>query len=372
MGWKASGGGGTCRRLSASFGAPPRWPASRAGRLSVDGRTQRDHSGAVCPGGQECCATVLFQGRVPVRERARRQPGRKLTDGPFDEQPAPSPIWPTRRSSARQTPPDFGGGAGAGRFAELRPVAPPRRLVDPADLPPSRGGSAPVSRASPVVTGRKAGGPASSTARTTGGARRDPDGRGGPTRVFCSPDRLHRRGRAPFAGPNLRVGARRQSHRLDERNAATSDRSTSIPWPRSAESTRPSPNTNAFSVTYARDGQAILFTNGEAPATFASRPFAVHTGGIFLRCIRRSHRPTRSAVHQGGLIFRRHRCPGLRCHRLQRAGRRRPVEVRPGTRQRFVTTAHDGHRRNRQNRSARQPLRAPASPYRATARVGFR
>ena len=41
-------------------------------------------------------------------------------------------------------------------------------------------------------------------------------------------------------------------------------------------------DTNAFSVTYAKDGQAILFTNGDASGPdFTTIPFAVRTSGIY-------------------------------------------------------------------------------------------
>ncbi len=41
-------------------------------------------------------------------------------------------------------------------------------------------------------------------------------------------------------------------------------------------------DTNAFSVTYARDGQTILFTNGDASGPDSAEiPFAVRTGGIY-------------------------------------------------------------------------------------------
>ncbi len=39
--------------------------------------------------------------------------------------------------------------------------------------------------------------------------------------------------------------------------------------------------TNAFSVTYAKDGKTILFANGEAPPGSDSPTFAVQIGGIY-------------------------------------------------------------------------------------------
>ncbi len=208
-------------------------------------------------------------------------PGRKLTDGPFDEQPAPSPDLAHVAFVRKADASDFGGELWVLDVSpELRPVAPPRRLVDPADLPPSRGGSHPylalpqwspagkqVAFVDSPNNGAVPGGILMVAAADTGVLQ--------PRQVAPGADW------APFAGPNF-AWAPDGSHIawMNERSDVRPVNINSLAAV-GGKYTPVAEDTNAFSVTYARDGQAILFTNGEAPATFASRPFAVHTGGIY-------------------------------------------------------------------------------------------
>lgn len=71
-------------------------------------------------------------------------PGRQLTDGPADTEPAPSPDGTRVAFVRKQTRDDYGGQLWVlDLTADGTPAGPPRRLVDPADLGPTFGGQPP-------------------------------------------------------------------------------------------------------------------------------------------------------------------------------------------------------------------------------------
>jgi TolB protein len=207
-------------------------------------------------------------------------PGRKLTDGPIDEQPAPSPDLAHVAFVRKADASDFGGELWVlDLSAQLTPAAPPRRLVDPAGLPHARTPKAYIGLPQWSPTGGQIafldspnngfvpGGILMVATADTGVLQ--------PRQVAPGADW------APFADPSF-AWAPDGSHIawINERSdvrpvninalAAVGGKSTPV-----------AKATNAFSVTYARDGQAILFLNGEAPPDSVSRPFAVHTGGLY-------------------------------------------------------------------------------------------
>ncbi|WP_238559571.1 TolB family protein [Mycobacterium liflandii] len=66
-------------------------------------------------------------------------PGRKLTDGPADTQPAPSPDGTRVAYVHKNSASDYGGELWVLDLAEDAPAGAPHRLVDPAALPPPPG-----------------------------------------------------------------------------------------------------------------------------------------------------------------------------------------------------------------------------------------
>lgn len=66
-------------------------------------------------------------------------PGRKLTDGPADTQPAPSPDGTRVAYVHKNSTSDYGGELWVLDLAEDAPAGAPHRLVDPAALPPPPG-----------------------------------------------------------------------------------------------------------------------------------------------------------------------------------------------------------------------------------------
>ena len=198
-------------------------------------------------------------------------PGRKLTDGPADAQPAPSPDLSRVAFVRKAAISDVGGELWVlDLSAQLQPTGPPRRLVDPGALPP---GLLTYPRWSPAgeriafldnrTEGMVAGGTLLVADADTGA-------------LAPRPPRPPETAWAPFAEPNFawapdgsRIAWR--DHRSDVRptNVNALDAATGRSAPLAT-------GTNASSVTFTADSQTVLFTNGEAPPDFPLR-----AGGIY-------------------------------------------------------------------------------------------
>ena len=220
---------------------------------------------------------LLYEGRFALRQRPAGIPGRKLTDGPADTEPAPSPDLAHVAYIHKANPSDYGGELWV---LDLSPahalVGAPRRLVDPAALPPrisaarnrqigprrscTRAGPPPESRSPSLRLGKVVASLSSLTPTAVRPYR---------TNSECS----------PTTGTRGRPTANTSSGRAD---AATCPPSTSTCCAVGATSTPVVKDTDAFSVTYDTGGQAILFTNGDASGeAFAEIPFALRDGGIY-------------------------------------------------------------------------------------------
>ena len=204
-------------------------------------------------------------------------PGRRLTDGPTDAQPAPAPDL-SRVAFVRKTAASDHGGElwVLDLSAQLEPVGEARRLVDPAALPQRGTGTPPQ-----VIYPRwsPAGGQVAFLADMTGGTV------DGGTLLVADADTGALAPRppqppefawAPFAAPAFAWapdGSRiawldqRSDVRPTNVNVLTAATGRSAPLATS---------TNALSAVFARDGQAILFANGDAPPDFI-----LNTGGIY-------------------------------------------------------------------------------------------
>lgn len=210
-------------------------------------------------------------------------PGRQLTAGSVDTQPAPSPDQSHVAFVRKTTASDYGGELWVlGLSPQLAPAGPPRRLVDPAALPHGTGGI-PAMVASPrwSPTGQQV----AFVDNPTGGAV------DGGVLLVAAADTGAVQPRqqppaaawAPFAESAF-AWAPDGSHIvwLNERSdvgpvdvnvlAAVGGGSTPV-----------ATGTNASSVTYGDGGSTIVFTNGDTtdPVMFPKNPFAVRTGGIY-------------------------------------------------------------------------------------------
>lgn len=219
-------------------------------------------------------------GSLYVSEPAG-SPGRKLTDGPIDTQPAPSPDLSRVAFVRKAKVDDYGGELWVLDLSpQLEPTGPPRRLIDPASLIHGSGGLAPevaLPRWSPTgqqvafvdnpTGGAVAGGILLVAAADTGVlAPRRPQ----------PPETAW----APFAGPSF-AWAPDGGHLvwLNERSDVRPVDVNVLTV--GGDSAPVVTDTNAFSVAYARDGKTILFTNGQAPPDSYSPKFAINTGGIY-------------------------------------------------------------------------------------------
>ncbi len=229
-------------------------------------------------------------------------PGRKLTDGPADTQPAPSPDLSHVAFVRKTTASDYGGELWVLDLSpQLAPVGPPRRLVDPAALP-SGSGRSPAMVVSPRWS-------------PTGQHVAFVDNRN---------DGMVDGGVLLVAAADTGTVVPAQQPPFADSAFAWAPDGRHIAWTQARSDVSPvainvlavdgasAPvvtDTNAFSVTYGKDGQAILFANGDASGPdFAAIPFAVRTGGIYsvatpggadakpparpLRCSRRRVRTT--------------------------------------------------------------------------------
>lgn len=195
--------------------------------------------------------------------------GRRLTSGPADTQPAPSPdlshVAFVRKSNAS----DLGGELWILDLSPARePAGKPRRLVDPAALAPTFG-DAPTQVMNPrwsptgdliafLETG-EGGGFLRVAAAGTG-------------EVLPAQPRLFADDGYAWAPDGRHIawtGGRSDVSPVDVSILAVGATSTPVV-----------PDTDAFSVTYDRVGQAILFANGDA-SVVPDIPFALRKGGIY-------------------------------------------------------------------------------------------
>jgi Tol biopolymer transport system component len=201
-------------------------------------------------------------------------PGRKLTDGPADTQPAPSPDRSRVAFVRKAKADDYGGELWVLDLSpQLAPAGPPRRLVDPATL--QRGsGDIPPMVASPrwSPTGQQV-----AFVDNTNGGTVD----GGSLLVAAADTgALEPAQPPPFAEEAF-------SWSPDGRHIAWVDaRSDVSPAAVSVltvgGTSKPvATGTNASSVTYAKDGQTILFTNGDASELGSPPVFVLRAGGIY-------------------------------------------------------------------------------------------
>lgn len=201
--------------------------------------------------------------------------GRKLTDGPADAQPAPSPDLMHVAYIRKANVSDYGGELWVLDLnPEREPLGAPRRLVDPAGVP-TRVDGAPGRIVSPRWSpggqqiafldnksdGMIAGGLLVVAAADTGAVVSSPQPMFADAEFAWSPDGRHiawtdsRSDVSPVAVNAYEVGT------------------ASMPVAK---------DTNAFSVTYSKDGRAILFSNGDASGQdFTAIPFAIRAGGIY-------------------------------------------------------------------------------------------
>ena len=204
-------------------------------------------------------------------------PGRRLTDGPADAQPAPAPDLSRVAFVRKAAASDHGGELWVlDLSAQLEPVGAARRLVDPAALPQRTTGTP-----TQVIYPRwsPAGGQVAFLADMTGGMVvggtllvADADTGALAPRPTQPPEFAW----APFAagtfdwapdGSRIVWLDQRSDVRPTNVNVLTTATGQSAPLATS---------TNALSAIFARDGQAILFANGDAPPDFI-----LNTGGIY-------------------------------------------------------------------------------------------
>lgn len=200
-------------------------------------------------------------------------PGRKLTDGPVDAQPAPSPDLSHVAFVRKADPSDDGGELWVLDLSpQLAPVGPPRRLVNPAEVDPSSSGYTPLvgsPRWSPaggriafLKTTPTPAGSLLTAAADTGAVLVPEQPVWADNHYAWAPDGRHI---ASITG------------RSDVRPATVSV------WTVGGASAPVATGTNASSVTYGDSGSAIIFTNTDTtdPVMFPKNPFALRTGGIY-------------------------------------------------------------------------------------------
>ena len=196
-------------------------------------------------------------------------PGRKLTDGPADTQPAPSPDVAHVAYVHKANASDYGGELWVLDLSPQRaPVGAPRRLVDPAALPrkldaPSQIVSPRWSPAGKQVAFLESGegGGLLLVADADTGAVVPPQQQLFADDYAWSPDARH----------IAWIGGRSDVSPVDVNALAVGAASTPV-----------AKDTDAFSVTYGNRGQSILFANGDtSDPALAEIPFAIRDGGIY-------------------------------------------------------------------------------------------
>ena len=201
-------------------------------------------------------------------------PGRKLTDGPADTEPAPSPDGSHLAFVRKASRADGGGELWVLDLAtDSAPASAPRRLVDPAALVPTFGGDDPAAstldspRWSPT-------GDRIAFLKTAGG--------GGFLQTAAADTGAVQAPARPLYADREYAWARDGKH-----IAWVGGRSDVSPVDVSvyrigAGSQPVAPGTNADSVGYADDGRSVLFANGDATGSlFSAIPFTLRGGGIY-------------------------------------------------------------------------------------------
>ncbi|MFN8033679.1 MAG: hypothetical protein U0Q47_10325 [Mycobacterium sp.] len=202
-------------------------------------------------------------------------PGRKLTDGPVDAQPAPSPDLSHVAFVRKTNPSDDGGELWVLDLSpQLTPVGPPRRLVNPADVDPSS-----IARGWTPRVGFPRWSPAGDriaflwTTPTPAGSLLTAAAHTGAVLIPQQPVWAdYHYAWAPDGSHIAWIAGRGNPGPATVNVLAVGGTSTPV-----------ATGTNASSVTYAKDGQTILFTNGDAsdlnPAAFPG--FTLRASGVY-------------------------------------------------------------------------------------------
>lgn len=203
-------------------------------------------------------------------------PGRKLTDGPADTEPAPSPDLAHVAFVREANASDYGGELWVLDLSpEREPDGPPRRLVDPAALPSIFGDTEVGDEPSRIVSPRWSptgnqvaflqageGGGFLFVADAVSGEIVSPE-----QRLFADAGYAW----APDGQHIAWTGGRSDVSPVDVNVLAVGGNSSPVVR-----------DTNAFSVAYRDDGRAVLFANGDASGElFADIPFALRGGGLY-------------------------------------------------------------------------------------------
>lgn len=203
-------------------------------------------------------------------------PGRKLTDGPADTEPAPSPDLAHVAYIHKASTSDYGGELWVLDLTPQRePAGAPRRLIDPSALPPRFDLPEIDPETVPIVHPRWS--PTGDQLAFLAA------GEGGGFLLVADADR------GEIVAPEQRLFADDgYTWAPDGQHIAwTGGRSDVSPVDVNvlaigAPSTPVVKDTDAFSVTYAHGGQAILFANGDTTGeAFAEIPFGLRSGGIY-------------------------------------------------------------------------------------------
>lgn len=203
-------------------------------------------------------------------------PGRKLTDGPADTEPAPSPDLAHVAYIHKASTSDYGGELWVLDLSPQRePAGAPRRLIDPSALPPRFDISESDAAPTPIVhprwspTGNQL---AFLEAGEGGGFLLVADADRG--EILAPEQRLFADDGYTWAPDGQHIawtGGRSDVSPVDVNVLTVGARSTPVVE-----------DTDAFSVTYADGGQAILFANGDTSGeAFAGIPFGLGGGGIY-------------------------------------------------------------------------------------------
>lgn len=229
----------------------------------------------VTPPGSKAALFYTKAGSLYVSDPAGT-PGRRLTEGPADTEPAPSPDLTHVAYIHKTNASDYGGELWVLDLSQAHaPVGAPHRLVDPGALPPGFG--SPASGDGPPKVVRPRWSPTGNRiaflkAGEGGGLLLVADATSGQTvphqqRMFADDKYAW----APDGQHIAWTGGRSDVSPVDVNVLTVGGTSTPV-----------AKGTNAFSVTYDVDGQAIWFTNGNASGElFEGIPFALREGGIY-------------------------------------------------------------------------------------------
>ena len=252
-------------------------PASRPNPVTTPTvKPMTSSVGTAAPLAVQPAALFYTKGGALYMSDPAGTPGRKLTDGPADTQPAPSPDLAHVAYVHKTNASDYGGELWVLDLSpEHTPVGAPRRLVDPAALTTGFVGATTMivsPRWSPA--GKQIAFIDNETKGMTGGGR---------LFVAATDTGAVLPSRRPMSAGDKYSWAPDGSHiawmdgRSDVSPIAVNAFEVGV------DSVPVAKDTNAFSVTYGRDGQSILFTNGDAsgPESTAIPPFVTRDGGIY-------------------------------------------------------------------------------------------